>query len=109
MLTIKGNRLLIEPKALETEKTVEGTNTTLIINYGANTGRQEAGINEGYVVGKGQLAYLDTGLEGLQWCEVGDYVVFAKYAGVAVNDPETGKKYVIINDEDVLCTIQGVN
>lgn len=105
MIKITGHRLLIQPRELVKEKKVEGTDKIIAVAYGANEGRQEAGINEGTVVEVGPIAYQD---RTYAWCKQGDYILFAKYSGVSVTDPETEKKYVIINDEDVLCVITGI-
>jgi co-chaperonin GroES (HSP10) len=36
------------------------------------------------------------------WCKVGDVVLYARYGGVIIEDPDTKKKYVVINDEDLI-------
>lgn len=42
-----------------------------------------------------------------KWLKVGDRVGYAKYAGKAQLDPETGQKYLILADEDINCIIVG--
>jgi co-chaperonin GroES (HSP10) len=51
----------------------------------------------------------DKGTEhnGKSWADVGDYVLFAKYAGRNINDPFTPDEedLIVLNDEDVLAVI----
>jgi co-chaperonin GroES (HSP10) len=61
--------------------------------------------NCGYVLKVGPLAYHDkekfpTG----PWCKVGDWVVFARYAGSRL--PIEGGEVRILNDDEVLGTIE---
>ena len=39
------------------------------------------------------------------WCKVGDLIAWSKFAGKFVID-ENEDKFVIINDQDVLCTLE---
>lgn len=64
--------------------------------------REQAAIDTGTVVSIGATAFRDFGADTPP-VKVGDVVVFAKYAGKTVKDPEDGKKYVLLNDEDVIC------
>lgn len=106
MVKVILNRILVKQKELVKEHKVDGA-TSIVIAYGATESRQEAGINEGEVVQIGETAYKDLGVNKSP-VEVGDYVLFAKFAGAGVIDPETKEKLVILNDEDVLCVIKGV-
>ena len=61
--------------------------------------------NCGYVLSMGPLAYQDkekypTG----QWCKVGEWVIFARYAGSRL--PIEGGEVRILNDDEVLGTIK---
>ena len=61
--------------------------------------------NCGYVISMGPLAYHDkekftTG----PWCKVGDWVIFARYAGS--RQPIEGGEVRILNDDEVLGTIK---
>jgi len=40
------------------------------------------------------------------WVHVGDRVVFSKYGGRFVIDPDTDEEYMIINDDDILAKIK---
>lgn len=97
---VPGDRILIEPKPLE-KKTESG----ILISYGEDEKRHEAATNEGYVVAIGEHAFKDL-WDGSVPIKLGDYVLFAKFSGVFVKDPETDKVYVICNDEDILYIIK---
>jgi len=38
--------------------------------------------------------------DGTPWCKVGDRVIFAKYGGLVLEDPNTKELYRCLNDED---------
>lgn len=65
--------------------------------------RKQAGMDKGTVVSIGPTAFKDFG--GDAWCSVGDLVVFAKYAGKVVEDTDQ-KKYVVLNDEDIVAILK---
>ena len=44
-------------------------------------------------------------VNGQPWAAPGDRIVYAKYAGKFLNDPETGDEVIIINDEDVVAIV----
>ncbi len=102
MIRVILNRVLVKPVDLKNEHKVEGTDIAIAL-IDPNENRTAAGRIEGTVVSIGETAYKD--LCGDPPIKVGDYVVFAKYAGFFVKDPETGEELVLLNDEDVLCVI----
>ena len=57
----------------------------------------------GYVLKMGDLAYADKEKFGKPWCKVGDWVMFARYAGARL--PIEGGEVRILNDDEVLGTI----
>ena len=57
----------------------------------------------GYVIKMGDLAYADKTKFGKPWCKVGDWVMFARYAGARL--PIEGGEVRILNDDEVLGTI----
>lgn len=97
MITPILHRILIKPIELEKEHDAGG-GIKLALAYGDNEKRHEAARIEGHIVSMGETADVP--------CKVGDHVVFAKYAGLYVNDPETDEEYVLINDEDILCIVR---
>ena len=57
----------------------------------------------GYVLKMGDLAYKDKNKFDKPWCKVGDWVMFARYAGARL--PIEGGEVRILNDDEVLGTI----
>ena len=57
----------------------------------------------GYVLKMGDLAYKDKEKFGKPWCKIGDWVMFARYAGARL--PIEGGEVRILNDDEVLGTI----
>jgi len=66
--------------------------------------RENASMDKGVVLAIGETAFRDYGIE----CpiQVGDYISYAKFGGKDVTDPEDGKVYVVINDEDVVAILR---
>jgi co-chaperonin GroES (HSP10) len=73
-----------------------------IIN--TNKKREDASVDQGVVVAIGPTAWQD--FKSDPWCKVGDEIVFAKFAGKIVTDPEDNEDYFIINDEDVVAVVK---
>jgi co-chaperonin GroES (HSP10) len=57
----------------------------------------------GYVLKMGDLAYKDKDKFNKPWCKIGDWVMFARYAGARL--PIEGGEVRILNDDEVLGTI----
>lgn len=109
MLKALGHRLLIKPDAVKEQKNVDlpsslrdkGFEVHLPVDMEK---REEAGTQTGTVIDVGPTAWraFDGADERWQpWCQPGDRVIFARYAGKWVEDPETKEKFFVINDEDV--------
>ena len=47
--------------------------------------------------------------EGEPWAKPGDRIVFAKYGGFVLEDPDTKECYRLLNDEDVTCKVNEEN
>ena len=58
----------------------------------------------GYVLKMGDLAYKDKDKFNAPWCKIGDWVMFARYAGARL--PIEGGEVRILNDDEVLGTIK---
>ena len=91
-----GDRILVQ--RTEVEEEVRGG---IVIPDSAHK-REKAATQEGVVAALGSQAYSEV---KEPWCEVGDHVLYAKYGGVRLQDPDTGIEYVMINDDDILCKI----
>jgi co-chaperonin GroES (HSP10) len=67
--------------------------------------REQVATVCGYVLSVGPLAYADEGkFPTGAWCKKGDWIVFGRYAGARL--PIDGGEIRIINDDEVLATIQ---
>ena len=103
MLKAVGYRIVIKP-----DYTKKAKNSDLIVIENDRVGI--AGVTTGVIVDVGPDAWADVG-KGAPWCKVGDRVVYAKYGGKIVEDPdiedEEARKFVVINDQDVICLING--
>ena len=58
----------------------------------------------GYVLKMGPLAYVDKEKFKEPWCKLGDWVIFARYAGSRL--PIEGGEVRLLNDDEVLGTIK---
>jgi chaperonin GroES len=96
MLEPLGYRVMVRPKDME-----QVTEGGIVIPDSAHK-REKAATQEGVVAALGSQAYSEV---KEPWCEVGDHVLYAKYGGVRLQDPDTGIEYVMINDDDILCKI----
>jgi co-chaperonin GroES (HSP10) len=104
MIQVILNRVLVRPQELVKNHKVEGTEISIIIEHGKTEAQHEAARVEGTVVAIGPTAYAD--LTDNPPIKEGDHVVFARYSGVFVTDPETKETLVVLNDTDVLCVVR---
>ena len=105
MIVPKGHRILVEIPEIE-ERTAGG-----LIKPKTTQDNEKYCSYIARVISKGPTAgncFKDGDPEnvGLDDVDNGDEIVFCKYAGVDVEDPDTGIEYRIINDEDVLAVIK---
>jgi co-chaperonin GroES (HSP10) len=96
MIEVLGHRLLIKPKEVET---VSKGGIVMAVDVKA----ERTATQEGTVIQVGPNAFSIDALGGVPWVSPGDEVIFARYAGKQVRDPETNEEYFVINDEDVQC------
>lgn len=73
----------------------------------AEKNREQAAVDTGVVVSVGPTAFQDFIKEKNVEIpvKVGDSVVYAKYSGKTVEDPEDGIEYVAVNDEDIVAVV----
>lgn len=105
MIKVVGHRVLIRPKPLETK-----TESGLVISYGDKEKLHKSGVEEGTVEHIGPMAWKSVDLgygtsDWSPWVKVGDKVVYAKYSGKFVTDPDTSEEFVIVNDVDIQAII----
>ena len=94
----KGHRVLIRVDKVD-EKTESG-----IILHSETARKEQLAENRGTVIALGSTAYYD---EESKWCEVGDRILFAKYAGLLYQGKD-GLEYRVMNDRDVVATLDGM-
>ena len=90
-LNPQGWRVLVQPIEIE-EKTKGG----IIVATGEAADRERLANTTGTVIA--------IGADCNGWCKPGDRIVFGKYSGLMYVGKD-GKKYRIINDEDVVATL----
>lgn len=102
MINVKGYRVLVKPKEVETE-----TESGIIVTIQGSQEEklEKAGQQFGTVVGIGSDCWSgDTFRE--PWCNVGDTVLFSRHAGRFVYDPASeDDEYMIMNDTDILAVV----
>ena len=111
-----GHRILVRPYSIEErdETFKKAKAAGIMIAPTDDHNRREAGVDRGEVLQVGPDAfrgfYLNSygTLENFTpWCKPGDFIAFAKYSGMIVE--KDGEKFLIINDEDVVCILEEPN
>lgn len=98
------HRILVKPDKIEDkDEAFKKAKAAGIIVHRDEREREQAAIDTGRVVAMGPTAFRDFGSENP--LKEGDYVVYAKYGGKAIIDPEDDVKYVALNDEDVIAIL----
>lgn len=92
-----GWRILVLPEQIETT-----TASGIVTVFGLNEEREKLKQVDGVVVAMGDTCYSQ---EPTPWCKIGDRVIFGKYSGI-FRTGKDGKEYRIINDEDVVATLE---
>lgn len=109
MLKIKipGHRILIKPEPVE-----EVSKGGIVIARPGNRDKlEQQATDRGTVVGVGPMCWknFDFDKPGWQpWCKPGDKVVFARYAGKSIINPETKEEFFLMNDEDIQVVLEEV-
>jgi co-chaperonin GroES (HSP10) len=99
------HRILVEQDSLEEKDEVfQRAKAAGITIAGKEAEREQAAIDSGKVVDIGPTAFKDFGVSESP-VKIGDLVVFAKYGGKAIVDPTTKKKFIALNDEDVIAVL----
>ena len=91
-----GWRVLIKPQEIN-----EVSKSGIILTTEITKEREQMGNTTGIVVAMGTQCYAD---EPEPWCQLGDKVIFAKYAGLVYLGKD-GKQYRMVNDKDVTGTL----
>lgn len=99
MIVPAGHRVLV--KVDEVDKVTKGG---IIIADSIADKHTDANIF-GIIVAVGDTAWKAFD-DGNPWAKVGDRVAFAKYGGFIIEDPDSGEKYRLLNDEDITAVIR---
>lgn len=99
MLKALGFRVLIDVQVEEKSK----GGIVIALDQKWEEAKQEIGT----ILDIGPGAWKDyTCTNGEPWAKVGDKVVYSKYGGKFVEDPNTGRRLMVINDSDILCKVE---
>lgn len=98
------HRILVKPDdIMEKDVHLRKAKELGLIVHRDEQDREQAAVDEGVVVDFGATVFRDFGSENP--IKVGDKVVYARYAGKTIVDPDDDVKYVALNDEDVIAII----
>ena len=96
-----GHRVLVLPNIVE-----ETSDGGIIIHTDETSMKMEkAGNDIGTVFRVGPNAWKAYD-DGHAWAKEGDTVVYAKWGGVFVTDPDTDIEYILLNDEDIALVVE---
>lgn len=104
MLKPCGHRVLIKEEEIKTES--DG-GILLAVDDKIERANQTTGtiVDYGFQAWKA-FDHNQEGNCGKPWAQVGDRILFSKYAGKIIEDPDTKEQFKIINDEDIIAVIQ---
>jgi Co-chaperonin GroES (HSP10) len=108
-LEVLGHRVLVKPDAVKEQKEIDVPASLKEKGFQVHMDsdmekREAAGTQIGTVIAVGPTAwraYDGNDPKWQPWCKAGDRIIFARYAGKWVEDPETKERFFVINDEDV--------
>lgn len=108
------HRILVKIKSFDEQFKVSEDLKRLGFKIAHESGQEDfvrSGTDQGTVVQIGPLAWKVASwgygtADWQPWCEVGDEIIFAKYAGKMIIDPDDGTVYMAINDEDVILIVE---
>lgn len=99
------HRILVKQDKLEDkDETFKAARALGIVIADQEQKREQAAIDTGVVIEVGPTAFKDFGLDEPP-IKVGQTIVYARYGGKAIVDPETKETFVALNDEDVICIL----
>ncbi len=106
MITPVGHRILVSPfKLQEHDKVFAAAQKAGIFLPEMSQRKEEINVDRGKVISMGTTAFKDFG--GEPWCKVGDTVGYVKFGGKFIQDPSTEEVFLILNDEDIICVLEG--
>lgn len=111
---VPAHRILVKIKSFEDQFKISDDLKKIGFKVAHEAGQEEfiqSGTDEGVVVQIGPTAWKhrDWGYgtpDWKPWCEVGDHIIFGKYAGKVVIDQDDRIVYMVINDDDVQLVLE---
>jgi co-chaperonin GroES (HSP10) len=100
MIIPTGYRILVKPDPIE-----EVTKSGIVLVTDEKLERAAQHIGTLIAIGEQAWKAFSKNYKGDPWAEVGDKIIYSKYAGKFVKDPVTGEEFVLLNDEDVAAII----
>lgn len=98
------HRILVKPDdVLEKDKNYQKARSLGLIIAEQEREREQAAVDSGVVIDYGPTVFRDFNTDNP--LKIGDTIVYARYAGKVIVDPDTETKYVALNDEDVIAVI----
>lgn len=98
-------QVLLKPFDIkEEDPTLAAAKRMGITLTGDSLEREQKSVDKGTVVSWGPTAFKEYGIDVP--FEAGDQIVFAKFAGKEVIDPETNEKFVVILDQDCIAILK---
>lgn len=88
-----GNRVIVRPDPVQKK--------VGMIELVVDERKEKSECSTGTIVDYGPAAWLDPLMGGEPWVQKGDHVVYAKYAGKFITNPEDGEEYVVVNDDAI--------
>lgn len=100
MINPVGHKVLVKADDIET-KTASG------IVLAVDEKLEKGGMQTGIVIAHGDQAWkaFSLNFDGKPWANVGDHILYSRYAGKSILDPEDSEEYLIMNDEDILAIL----
>ena len=101
-----GHRILVKPDNIEeVDPVLASAKKSGIILSDMASRLEQTSVDTGVVLDVGPNAWKAFD-DGHPWASVGDKVVYAKYGGKLVVDPDTKEKFLILNDDDIIGVIK---
>lgn len=106
MINPCGHRLVVKPfKQDDVDDVIKSAKRAGFEIINSNQEREDKSVDKGVVVSIGTRAWQNDDHGYAPWCQVGDTILFAKFSGKFVKDPDTDEEVCILNDEDVVAVI----
>jgi co-chaperonin GroES (HSP10) len=107
-----GHRLLVKPDTVDevTKKEIAAFDSLKSKGFeisGRDKKQERQAVDTGIVVSIGPTAWKKDELGFEPWCQVGNKIHYARYAGMSIRNPNNlEEEYVMLNDEDVVAVIE---